>query len=185
MGILQIHYIFRQIELQYLDGNCPEKISNKNPFHDAVAADFNLPQFDVYFRSVNDMREPAFSPWGEVQSCETLYTGMFLVTTPGHGGIMVESQAVFYLSAAARKCGFREGGYLCFEEDSQENVVLRELLDKKLWKIPERISDPAAFEQAINESLQRWNPEYWNARKSGKTMPRCVSHSRTKNRTVR
>ena len=34
------------------------------------------------------MREPAFSPWGEVQSCETLYTGMFLVTTPGHGGIM-------------------------------------------------------------------------------------------------
>lgn len=127
------------------------------------------------------MGEPTFSPWGEVQSCETLCTGMFLVTTPGHGGIMVESQAAPFLSAAARKCGFREGGYLCFEEDCQKSVVLRELLDKKLWKIPERISDPAAFEQAINESLQRWNPEYWKARESGKTTPKCVSHSRMKN----
>ena len=106
-------------------------------------------------------------------------------STPGHGGIMVESQAVFYLSAAARKCGFREGGYLCFEEDSQENVVLRELLDKKLWKIPERISNPAAFEQALNEDLQQWNPEYWKARESGKTKPKCVSRSRTKKRAVR
>lgn len=131
------------------------------------------------------MREPTFSPWGKVQSCDTLYPGMFLVTTPGHGGIMVESQAVFFLSTAARKCGFREAGFLCFEEDSQEDVVLRELLDKKMWKIPERISDPAAFEQAINESLQQWNPEYWAARESGKTMPKRTSHSRTKNQLAR
>ena len=131
------------------------------------------------------MQEPAFSPWGEVQSCGTLCPGIFLVTTPGHGGIMVESQAIFFLSTAARKCGFREAGFLCFEEDTQEDVVLRELLDKKMWKIPERISDPAAFEQAINESIQRYNPEYWQARESGKTKPKCVSHNRTKCRPVR
>ena len=124
------------------------------------------------------MREPAFSPWGEVQSCEELFNGIFSVSTPGHGGIMVESQSVFYLSSAARKCGFREGGYLCFEEDCQEVVVLRELLDRKLWTIPERITDPAAFEQAIDEDLQRWNPEYWKARQAGRTMPKPVNKNR-------
>ena len=125
------------------------------------------------------MREPAFSPWGEVQSCEELFNGIFSVSTPGHGGIMVESQSVFYLSSAARKCGFRDGGYLCFEEDCQEAVVLRELLDRKLWAIPERITDPAAFEQAIDEDLQRWNPEYWKARQAGRTMPKSVNKNRS------
>lgn len=121
------------------------------------------------------MQKPTFSPWGKVQSCEEIFTGMFSVDTPGHGGIMVESQAVFYLSAAARKCGFREGGYLCFEEDCQADVVLRELLDKKLWTIPRRISDTAAYERAIDESLQQWNPEYWKARQAGWTTPKPVT----------
>lgn len=40
------------------------------------------------------------------------------------------------LSPEARKCGFREGGYLWFEEDCCEQVVLRELMDKKLWTPP-------------------------------------------------
>ncbi len=71
------------------------------------------------------------------------------------------------LSPAARKCGFRQGGYLCFEEDCQESVVLRELLDKKLWKIPERIKDTAAFEEGINKSLREYNPDYWRARQAG------------------
>ena len=57
--------------------------------------------------------------------------------------------------------------YLCFEEDTQEDVVLRELLDKKLWQIPERIKDKAAFEENINLSIRRYNPEYWRARQSG------------------
>ena len=58
------------------------------------------------------------------------------------------------LSPEARKCGFREGGYLWFEEDCCEQVVLRELMDKKLWTPPaDRIKDAAAFE-----------PEYWASR---------------------
>lgn len=72
------------------------------------------------------------------------------------------------LSPAAVKCGFRQGGYLCFEEDSQEAVVLRELLDKKLWSIPERIKDKAAFEENINKSLREYNPDYWRARAQGR-----------------
>ena len=66
---------------------------------------------------------------------------------------MVANEAAAILSPAAKKCGFKHKGYLCFEEDSQENVALRELLDKKLWKIPDRISDKAAFEEAINRSI--------------------------------
>lgn len=45
--------------------------------------------------------------------------------------------------------------------------MLRELLDKKLWKAPDRIKDKLAFEEAINQSIRRYNPEYWRARKCG------------------
>lgn len=114
------------------------------------------------------MNDPTFSPWGEVQACETLYRGIYLVNTPGHGGILVEPGSVLYLSTAARKCGFRDGGYLCFEEDCDEQVVLRELLDKKLWRIPDRVTDPEALEKAINDSLQKYHPEYWAAREKAR-----------------
>lgn len=110
------------------------------------------------------MRDPTSSPWGEVQDCDELCPGIFLVTTPGHGGIMVSPESAVCLSAAARKCGFRDGGNLWFEEDCQEQVVLRELLDKKLWEIPARVSDPAAFEKSLDRSIQTYQPEYWAAR---------------------
>ena len=110
---------------------------------------------------------PEGSPWGQVQSCETLCPGVFLVSTASHGGTMVANEAAAILSPAAKKCGFKHKGYLCFEEDSQENVALRELLDKKLWKITHRISDKAAFEEAINRSIRQYNPGYWRARQSG------------------
>ena len=45
--------------------------------------------------------------------------------------------------------------------------MLRELLDKKLWQIPKRIKAKAAFEENINRSIKRYNPEYWRARQSG------------------
>lgn len=107
---------------------------------------------------------PDFSPWGAIDWIETLAPGFDMVGTPSHGGIMVSRDASFMLSAAARKCGAWNGGYLCFEEDSEEYVVLRELLDKKLWSIPERIKDPAAFEDSINQVVQSYHPEYWKAR---------------------
>lgn len=113
-------------------------------------------------------REPTFSPWGKVQTCDSLCPGVFLVSTASHGGTLVSQEVSAMLSPAARKCGFKQGGFLCFEEDSQEAVVLRELLDKKLWSIPERIKDKAAFEENINKSLREYNPEYWRARACGR-----------------
>lgn len=111
---------------------------------------------------------PRTSPWGEVQSCEVLCPGVFLVSTASHGGTMVANEVVAVLSPAAKKCGFKDKGYICYEEDAQESVVLRELLDKKLWKIPDRIKDKERFEENLNQSIRQYNPEYWRARQSGR-----------------
>lgn len=109
-------------------------------------------------------QEPKNSPWGKIQDCETLCPGIFLVTTAGHGGVMVAKECVGAFLPAARKCGFESKSYYCFEEDTQEMVALRELLDKGLWKIPDRITNKEGFEKAINESIQKYNPNYWQAR---------------------
>lgn len=67
------------------------------------------------------------------------------------------------------------GDYLCFEEDCDENIVLRELLDKKLWQIPDRIRDRAAFEENINRALREHHPEYWRSRQQGLERERARS----------
>ncbi len=54
---------------------------------------------------------PQTSPWGPVQTCDTLCPGVFLVTTASHGGTMVASEAAAILSPAAKKCGFKDKGY--------------------------------------------------------------------------
>ena len=99
---------------------------------------------------------PDFSPWGKIDWSETLAPGFEMVATPSH--------ASFMLSPAARKCGAWNGVYLCFEEDAAENVVLRELLDMKLWQIPDRIKDRTAFVENIDQNIQKYNPGYWSAR---------------------
>ena len=118
--------------------------------------------------------EPKTSPWGKIQTCDVLCPGVFMVSTASHGGTMVAKEVSAFLSLAAQKCSFKQGGYLCYEEDSQESVVLRELLDKGLWKIPERIKDKAAFEENINQSLCKYNPAYWRARERGREAARPV-----------
>ena len=70
------------------------------------------------------------------------------------------------LSPEARKCGFREGGYLWFEEDCCEQVVLRELMDKGLFTAPvNEYYAPGEYEKLIDGSAQRYYPQYWEARK--------------------
>src|SRR5699024_6585288 len=46
---------------------------------------------------------PRSSPWGEVQSCEVLCPGVFLVSTASHGGTMVANEVAAVLSPADRK----------------------------------------------------------------------------------
>ena len=62
----------------------------------------------------------------------------------------------------AMGCGFIEGGYLCFEEDCEAPVAIRELLDKGLCEAPvNQYYGPGEYEAAINRSIQRYQPEYW------------------------
>ncbi len=108
---------------------------------------------------------PRSSPWGAVQEYEKLIDGVFSVSTASHGGIMVRKNAADFLSPDAIRHGAsKEGNYLCFEEDCCAQVVIRELLDKKLWQIPDRIANKARYEENIDRSLQQWQPEYWEAR---------------------
>jgi len=106
---------------------------------------------------------PGSSPWGQIDHCDILCPGIFQVSTSSHGGIMVAREVEGTLSSAARMCGERYGGYLCYEEDADEAIVLRELLDKGLWAIPERVKDKARFEEIINNTIRDWNPEYWRS----------------------
>lgn len=126
-------------------------------------------------------KQPEKSPWGKVQHCDTLCPGVFLIAAEHHGGTMVSKEMEAFLSPAALKCGFWQNGFLCFEEDSQEDVVLRELLDKKLWAIPDRIKDKAAFEENTNDSLRKHNPDYWRARQSAPARPAPVRDTAARN----
>ena len=111
--------------------------------------------------------KPKRSPWGKVQYCEELYPGVYDVNTARHGGIMVKNAvADKILSPAAQKEGFKERGFLNFEEDTQAAVVERELLDKGLWGGPPRYENINDYEEMINDSLRLCNPEYWQARKT-------------------
>ena len=65
----------------------------------------------------------------------------------------------------ARECGFMEGAWLCYEEDCDGPVALRELMDKKLYQAPvNQYFRPGEYEAVINRSLQTYHPEYWQAR---------------------
>ena len=55
---------------------------------------------------------PSYSPWGKVQECETLCPGVYSVSTPGHGGIMVRRElAEKIFRKEAMGCAFVKGGY--------------------------------------------------------------------------
>lgn len=93
------------------------------------------------------------TPWDESQTIEKLEEGVLLVTTAGHGGLMVtERYAVKHLSPAARKRGMRFGNYYCYEEDCDCAIALYEL--PHLW------SKLSATEEDLLKSLSYWKAEY-------------------------
>lgn len=113
------------------------------------------------------VNDPRFTPWGKVQTCYELCEGVFMVTTAGHGGIMVaKAKWPALLSDAAQSIGFIDGrGYMCFEEDCAAPVAFRELLDRKLISTYPGFNGTAAeFVELIDDGCKRWHPEYWVAR---------------------
>ena len=75
-------------------------------------------------------QEPNKSPWGAVQTCDTLCPGVFLVSTASHGGTMVSKEVAAFLSPAAKRCGFQRGGYLCFEFGLGQHVAVSMILQE-------------------------------------------------------
>ena len=64
------------------------------------------------------MFAPDFSPWGAIQHSEELYTGVHMVSTASHGGIMILREiAGKLLTPQVQKYGSWHCNYLCFEED--------------------------------------------------------------------
>ena len=106
---------------------------------------------------------PPYSPWGEIQHCEELCPGVYQVSTASHGGVMAKlSVASKLFSTAVRQYSFVEGGYLCFDEDCEAPVAIRELMDKGLYKAPvNQYYGPGEYEAAIDSSIQLYQPEYW------------------------
>lgn len=73
------------------------------------------------------------SPWGIVQTTHELAEGVFKVSTPSHGGIMVrETPAKEYLSPELLARGGTENGWCFFEEDELAPQVIDELTHKGL-----------------------------------------------------
>lgn len=123
--------------------------------------------------------DPGTSPWGKIDWMENLAPGIDMIGAEGHGGIMVSREASFMLTPAARKYGHWQGGYLCFEAYAEENIVLRELLDQKLWHIPDRIKDLKGFEADINQRIQSGFPEYWKSREKRQSFRAKKNRSRS------
>ena len=77
------------------------------------------------------------SPWGKVQTSEEIAVGIYQISTPGHGGIMVrETGAEGLLSPETLAAGGVEYGWYYFEEDDIAPIVFRELEDKGILPVP-------------------------------------------------
>jgi len=91
------------------------------------------------------------SPWGKVQESKELAEGIYQISTPSHGGIMVrETDANNLLSPETVAAGGSENGWCYFEEDAVAPVVIRELRDKGVLepevKPPDLSSQPVIRE---------------------------------------
>ena len=88
------------------------------------------------------------SPWGKVQESKELAEGIYQISTPSHGGIMVrEADANSLLSPETLSVGGVENGWCYFEEDAVAPLVIQELTDKGVLKL--EVQPPDFSDQSI------------------------------------
>ncbi len=95
------------------------------------------------------------SPWGIVQTTQELTDGVFKVSTPSHGGIMLrETPAKEYLSPELLARGGNENGWCFFEEDELAPQVIDKLTQKDIvadpnreTRLPDSITSPSKQEE--------------------------------------
>lgn len=67
------------------------------------------------------------TPWGEVWTWQRVIDGVFWVSTPAHGGLLIAvSLAEEMLTEHARAFGTVCDSWLCFEEDCEVSIPLFE-----------------------------------------------------------
>lgn len=99
------------------------------------------------------------------------------ITVPNIRAVLCVQNKVL---ADRKTCGFMERGYLCFEEDCAAPVALRELMDRGLYQAPvNEYFAPGEYEAVINDSLQTFHPEYWQAREKMRAEKARTPHSKT------
>ena len=133
------------------------------------------------------MVEPMYSPWGTVDHCKMLCYGAFEVQTARHGGVMILRElADEYLSKEAQAVGFVEGRYLCFEEDCDSPVAIRELLDKGLMKAPvNQYYKEGEYSATIDGVIAAWHKDYLQAVEERKAAEQKEKPSQPKQKKTR
>lgn len=97
--------------------------------------------------------------WGQTQHQKKLADGVYVVSTAGHGGIIVaDCVADKYLSDAAKEVADNAYGWWHFEEDCDWAVFAYE--NKQLWS-------SGWTDEMIMRSLERWNMGYLEKIKKG------------------
>lgn len=107
------------------------------------------------------------TPWGAADYRKKFAVGVNLYATPSHGGICIsKGKAEKYLTEAARKVALRYGNGYWFEEDCDFAIPLYE---NRNWlkEFNRELKNPVTIEQ-LEQSIQRYNSEYWEERKKEK-----------------
>ena len=146
---------------------------------DGILPDTKFTKLDDEKRMFFDLHQyvpqPETSPWGEIDRIHEINNGIFDVSTPSHGGIMIKNDiAAKILTKEARDIAFNEDGFTCFEEDCAAAVAFRELIDKDLFR---NIDDyfrtnydtpwekkRESFNDSLDRTLRSYYPDYWTKR---------------------
>jgi hypothetical protein len=101
-----------------------------------------------------------YTPWGESDSQEKVHSGVYVVSTPGHGGIMVQPYvfALGLLSEQCRAIGEQWYGSLAYEEDCNWAAVVYE---RPEWFTTVYQKDVAQLRDQAKAALMKWHPEYF------------------------
>lgn len=83
------------------------------------------------------INEPKLSPWGAVQNCEIMNTGIYSVDTASHGGIMIEAEYARKFSRRKPESAVSEKKAILILRRTVPPLLLKEnFLIKKYGKYP-------------------------------------------------
>lgn len=157
---LSVPFVFRELQGKLRDRRLEEKAANE-----VHPAEPNWKQDKALLEEVKRLdrsSRPNTSIWGSVQNCHKLIPGVYLVSTAGHGGIMVhESVAEKVLSKANLEHTekWAERGFIPFEEDADINIALVDLYRKHLLEgLSWNKGKEKEFYEYGQKSILRWNP---------------------------